>query len=390
MESTKRQSVCFVVSAPGTAQSFLRDHIAALSKYYDIYLVANFSSGSQIDLPELKGIHNVAIERSIHISADIKAVISLAKYFKTMKFDAVHSVTPKAGLITALASRLAHIKQRTHIFTGQVWATRKGVSRSLLKTIDRFIATLDNHILVDGESQRRFLINEGVLSERKSQVLGAGSICGANTRRFTPNEPTRRHWRQKLGIPDNKVVYTFMGRLNHDKGIYELLGAFNYIVTKCPEAYLLLFGNDEENCISRITEYPEIKENKNFQYYGATSEPQEALQASDIFCLPSYREGFGMSVIEASCLGIPVICSDAYGLADTIVNNVTGLRCKVGSVVSLAEAMESMYNNPQMRIEMGQNGQHRVLDLFTGEKIVAAWVDYYRKILPSVNHRQHR
>jgi putative capsular polysaccharide biosynthesis glycosyl transferase len=376
-----RKKICFVVAVPGSAESFLKDHIKSLSNDYDVYLVANLQNSPNFSIEGLKDVHHVGIHREISIAKDCKAVIDLAKYFRKMKFDAVHSVTPKAGLVTAMAARLAGVKNRTHIFTGQVWATRTGAMKNLLKSIDKLIVLADNHILVDGESQRQFLIAEGVVSEKKSKVLGAGSICGANTERFTPSEDGRVQQREIMNIPNDKVVFAFMGRLNRDKGIYELIAAFNELTLSCPKAYLLIFGRDEENCLGKIAEYPNVQDGKNYQYFGPTSTPQLSLLAADVFCLPSYREGFGMSVIEASCLGLPVICSDAYGLGDTMVDNETGLRCKVADVPTLVDAMKYLYNNPAERKRMGENGRKRVLDLFSGEKIVGAWYDFYKTIL---------
>ncbi len=380
MKQNHKKKICFVVSAPGTAQSFLRDHILSLSQHYAVYLVANFVD-DEFTLKGLTATNAIRIVRNISITADIKAVWALTRYFKKMKFDAVHSVTPKAGLITALAAKFAGIRHRIHIYTGQVWATRTGFYRFLLKNIDRLIAKLDNHILADGESQRQFLISEGVISANKSQVLGAGSICGANTALFSPKVSIRQSCRKALNIPDNKIVFAYLGRLNHEKGIYELLNAFNHLAGSLPDIFLLIIGRDEEHCMSHINEYENIKENDNFIFYGPTSAPNETLQAADVFCLPSYREGFGMSVVEASCLGIPVICSDAYGLADTIVDNETGIRCKVADVQSLENAMKYMYDNPHARLQMGQAGRQRVLKLFTGEQIVKAWNDFYDNIL---------
>lgn len=376
-----RKKICFVVAIPGTAQSFLKDHIAKLAKDYDVYLACDFKNPTDIEGLAVKGFHRFPMERKISLKNDFKALHNLMSYFKIMRFDAVHSVTPKAGLVTALAARLAGVKHRIHIFTGQVWATRSGFMRRMLKSIDKLIAASNNHILVDGESQRQFLIAEGVVSDKKSKVLGAGSICGANTERFTPNADERIRQRKALNIPDDRIVYSFMGRLNKDKGIFELLAAFNKLVKSSPKSFLLLFGDDEENCLSKIDAYANIRSGENFIYYGPTSTPQLSLQAADVFCLPSYREGFGMSVVEASCLGLPVICSDAYGLGDTMVDNVTGLRCKVADVPTLVDAMKYFYDIPDERRRMGSNGRARVLELFTGDKIVGAWYDFYKSIL---------
>lgn len=127
-----KKRICFVVAIPMTAAAFLKDHIKALSEEYDVYLVENIQSENEVKNLAIKGWHGIEIERGISLRKDLSAVFALKQYFKKMKFDAVHSVTPKAGLVTALAGELAGIKHRTHIFTGQVWATSTGLMRWML------------------------------------------------------------------------------------------------------------------------------------------------------------------------------------------------------------------------------------------------------------------
>lgn len=374
------KKICFIVSSPSTAKAFLKDHIKKLAQSYEIYLVANLKEHPEFNIDDLKEIKHIEIVRSIKISKDLKAIYNLWRYFRNHKFDAVHSVTPKAGLITAVASKLASVKSRIHIFTGQVWASRKGFSRKLLKLIDKLIVLLNNQILVDGEAQRQFLIENNVLKESNSKVLGEGSICGVNTDRFIPSEHVREGQRQLLNVGKEKIVIAFMGRLNRDKGIFELLAAFNKLAGQYSNVQLTLFGADEEDCLKNIDCYNNISKD-NFNYVGPVSSPEKSLQVADIFVLPSYREGFGMSVIEASCLGLPVICSDAYGLKDTMVDNITGLRCHVGDVQSLYKVMEKLYLDENLRKQLGDAGRKRVLEKFSTNKVVDCWNAFYHEIL---------
>ena len=172
-----------------------------------------------------------------------------------------------------------------------------------------------------------------------------------------------------------------MGRANKEKGIHELLQAFDSIASNHPEAFLLFFGSDEDGCLDTIPNYPNIKDGENYLFYGRTPTPGIHLQASDVFVMPSYREGFGSSVIEASCLGLPVICSDAYGIMDAMVDNVTGLRCKVADVDSLQSAMEKLLQDASLRKKLGDAGRKRTLDNFKGSAITAEWVKFYHQIL---------
>lgn len=374
------KKICFVTAVHVSAYSFLRDHMAALQKEYKVHYVCNEPDVNNIKVPN-DGYHCVNIQRKISLLQDIKALWKLYRYFRNEKFDAVHSVTPKAGLLTSIAAFFARVPVRIHIYTGQVWANKKGFMRFMLKTMDRMIALFDNHILVDGEGQRQFLIKNKVISEKNSRVLGSGSICGVNLERFSPSVEVRKEKRAELGIDDLKTVFVFMGRLNHDKGIYDLLSAYDQIAAKRENVYLILFGYDEENVSASFQQYINIKTGDNFDFYGPTPEPHKMLQAGDVFVLPTYREGFGSSVIEASALGLPVICSDAYGVMDAMVDDKTGLRCKVGDVESLYNAMLTLANNKALQIKLGQNGRERVINEFSGAEVTKHWLQFYSDVV---------
>ena len=376
-----KKKICFIVAIPGTAKAFLREHIEALSQEHEVYLMGNIPDAEAISGLKLAGWHRIEIERGISLLRDLKAVWQAWRYFRKMKFDAVHSVTPKAGLVTALAGWLAGIKHRTHIFTGQVWATRKGLMRWLLKSLDKLIVLIDNHILVDGRSQRSYLIQEGILKEGQAEVFGEGSISGVNTHRFVPNDTARQEIRQQIGIPDGTLVYIFLGRLNRDKGIGELYEAFNHLAGETKDVFLLFVGRDEEGYLERLPLYSNIRDGVNFCFYGHTSEPEKVLTAGDVFTLPTYREGFGTSVLEAACVGLPSITTDAYGVLDASVEGVTGLRCKVGDAESLYDCMKQFHDQRELVTRMGQAARKRILEHFSGELLTKFWVEFYHKLL---------
>jgi len=382
-----KKKICFVVSAILTAEAFLCDHIEGLSDDYDVYLVGKFTSNELAVLNEFKlsGYHSVEIYRNISLYKDFKSVLELKKYLKRENFFAVHSVTPKAGLISALASILAHVPNRIHIFTGQVWYTKTGIQKPFLMLIDKVIAKLNTHILVDGESQRQFLIENRILRTSNSYVLGKGSISGVNIVRFQPKPEMRVNLRKDLNLA-GKVVFGFLGRLNRDKGIQELYTAFDKLAKNNLNVHLLFIGRDEENMLSLLPNYANIHDGINFTNLGVTKKPEDILQMMDVFCLPSYREGFGTSVLEASCLGIPVICSDTYGLMDAMVDDVTGLRHKVGKSEDLYDNMKILANNKTIREEMGKNARKFVIENFSGETITNEWVKFYNSLKYGSSH----
>jgi glycosyltransferase involved in cell wall biosynthesis len=376
----KRKKICFVVPSIGTARVFLKNHIEELNKYFDIYLVANVLEEEIIyftDVP-IKEIKHIKITRKISLINDLRTLLYLCSYFKKMKFDAVHTITPKAGLLGVFASRLASSSNRIHIFTGQVWHTKKGAYKYFLMFLDRFTVWNATHILVDGQPQRQFLIQNKIITGANSSVLGKGSTAGVDTNRFCPNASVKKEVRNKLGIKENEVVYMFLGRMNAEKGINELAEAFNSVHKKHSNVRLLLVGDDEENMKESIKQ--KVEDINSTIFSGVTTTPEHFIQACDVFCMPSHREGFPLSVLEASSMEKPIICSDTYGLMESIIENKTGIRHKVADVDSLHFAMEKLFYDKKLVESLGQGGREYVLDNFSAKTISARWLEFYLKM----------
>lgn len=372
-----KKKICFVVSAPITAKAFLIKHFEYLSKEFDITLVANFETQADFEVPFVTNTKHIAIHRSINPLKDFLALIQLYFFFKKESFHVVHSVTPKAGLLAMTAAWLSRIPIRTHIFTGQVWHTQSGLKKQFLKFLDRLLVWFTTHILVDGQSQRQFLIANKIITDKNSKVLGKGSISGVDVQKFQPSSVIRNLYRAQLNFQNNDIVFAFLGRMNTDKGILDLAKAFQKLHADFPNVKLLLIGFDEEQMQEKIREI----QIENIIYFGSTPKPQEVLQAADVFCLPSYREGFGTSVIEASLLELPIICSDTYGLAETIIENKTGLRHEVKNIEQLYDQMKLLVQNEETRTVLGKNGRQYVLEHFSADEISFQWLSFYKDIL---------
>jgi glycosyltransferase involved in cell wall biosynthesis len=375
-----KKRICFIVATPLTAKAFLLKHFEYLSKEFDIYLAANFEENTATPFfsPYVKETKHIGIQRNIALIEDVKALFSLRNYLVQMQFDAVHTVTPKAALLGILGAKMAGVKIRIHIFTGQVWHSKKGIFRNLLINLDRLIVYCATHILVDGESQRQFLIQNKIIDEKNSRVLGKGSISGVDLGRFSPNTEIRDKYRKELNL-SSEVIFMFLGRINLDKGVLDLVQAFLRLNRKYNNSKLVLVGPDEENLQPQIKEM--CPESNSIVFYGSTSKPEEVLQLADVFCLPSYREGFGTSVIEASLLELPIICSDTYGLMETILDNKTGLRHQVGNIDSIYNQMEKMMEDDDLRLVLGNNGREYVLAHFSSDTISREWFNFYSNLL---------
>lgn len=375
-----KKKICFIVSTPYTAKAFLENHFEVLSEYYDVYLVANLEDEeiknySNIYLKEIK---HIPIYRKISLLKDIKALFLLIKYLIKSNFDATTTFTPKAGLIGILASKIAGIDKRVYFFTGQVWHTKKGLFKKFLKSLDRFVVALSTDIIVDGNPQRNFLIDNKIIKQDKSIVLGKGTISGIDVLRFSTKKNVRERIRLAMNYSSQDFVFMFLGRLNIDKGIMDLVAAFKKINALYPHAKLLVVGPDEENISAKIK--TELNED-SYHLHGSTNKPEEIMQACDVFCLPSHREAFGLSIIEASACGKPIVCSDTYGLKDTIIEDITGLRHKTHDVNSIFDKMQILIQDNTLRDSLGRSGRKYVEEHFSKNKMTKLWLEYYNSLL---------
>lgn len=377
----RREKICFVVASTLTAEAFLSDPIEALSKHHDVHLVAN-AEPSTVAGPALRKaiLHRARIERAIAPATDLLALVQLVRIFRRERFAAVHSMSPKAGLLTALAGFIARVPVRIHTFTGQVWATRRGPGRLLLKGLDRLITGLNTHILVDSLSQRDFLRSQGMLAANHGEVLEKGSVCGVDSSRFRPDVTAREQVRRELGIPADAVVFLFLGRLNRDKGVLDLAQAFGSVAPHRPDTFLVLAGPDEESLRPSILSGCGPAASR-VRLPGYTREPERFMAAADVFCLPSYREGFGSVIIEAAAAGVPAVGSRIYGITDAIEEDVTGLLHEPGNVSGLAACMLRLAGDRELRRRMGEQAHARALREFRAETITAELVRFYDRAL---------
>ncbi len=378
-----RPRICIVVAAPMTLKAFLLGHLRALTEFAEVTVVANFTIEDEIFAWPVE-LNRVAIPIARPISpwADLCALLALYRLFRRRSFDLVHSITPKAGLLGILAAWLARVPLRLHSFTGQVWVTRTGVMRQLLKGADRLVARLATHILADSASQREFLITEGIVAAPKSAVLAQGSIGGVDTTHFCPDAVARERVRRSHGVPANAVVFLYLGRVNRDKGVLDLVRAFAAIGTRHADAHLLVVGPDEDN-LGTVLTAAACANASRLHRIGLTEQPQEYYAAADVFCLPSYREGFGTSIIEAASAGVPAIGSRIYGVIDAVVEGQTGLLFDAGNVEQLAQSMRKLAAEDGLRRRMGQNARQRAVRDFSSAVVTAAWLTYYGRLLAS-------
>lgn len=375
-----KKKVCFVAVIEMSIKAFLIDHMRILQEMFDLYVIVNTDNRLFLQSFGIKAtVIPVRIERKISLLNDIKALFRLYKIFRREKFDIIHSIMPKSGFLSILAGFFAKVPIRVHTFTGQVWKNKRGVKRFILKTMDKILAMCATHVLVDSMSQREFLINEGVLNHEKSSVIGNGSMCGVDETRFYFDEKARSNIRENLGVASDDVVFFFLGRMNKDKGVLDLAMAFMSLHSRFNNVHLLLVGPDEENMKEKILKICSQCSNK-IHIMGYAEKPEKYMSAADVFCLPSYREGFGLVIIEAAAVGLPSIGSKIYGITDTINDGITGFFFESGDAKDLMKKMTRFVDEPSLIKVMGEKARVTALEKYSKEKITTAMADYYKTL----------
>jgi glycosyltransferase involved in cell wall biosynthesis len=369
--------VCVVSTVAFALKWFMAPHINVLKERHDVTIV---TGGSAADLNGIIGPHvsfiPVRIERKISPVRDVAALAALWQVFRSGRFDVVHSIMPKSGLLSMIAARAAAVPVRLHTFTGQVWANKSGPGRAVLKSLDRVLVTHATGVLADSRSQQKFLIDNGVVRAEQVSVLADGSIVGVNIARFAFDVSARDRVRQTLAIPADAIVFLFVGRLRREKGVLDLLGAFERVAASRESIHLLVVGPDEDGldpafarsglaCQSRV------------HRVGFTDVPEQYMSASDVLMLPSYREGFGTAIIEAAVAGLPAVASRIYGITDAVEEEVTGILHEPANIMEIAGAMQRLSDDPVLRRRMGDAARTRAVQKWPEERVTQALADFY-------------
>jgi glycosyltransferase involved in cell wall biosynthesis len=373
-----KKKICFAASVPTSINVFWRNQIILCKSLFKITIVS--SAKNKAHLKDLKVRYkNIKIDRNPNIFFDLVLLVNFYRYLRKQKFYILHTQTPKAGFIFQLAGWIAKVPFRIHTFTGQVWANKRGLSRIFLKFFDKIIFYLSTHIIIDSHSQKKFLISENIINKKKSIVFGHGSISGVNIDRFNTRLKVE-NLRRKYRIPKNDLIILYIGRLNPDKGILDLIKAFNILKKNHKNLSLVFVGFEDGIKISNIKAKIEKDFQKNFYYFEYSLKPYHFMRLSDILCIPSYREGFGQVVIEAAACGTPSVLSSIYGLKDAIVNNKTGLFFKTKNVNNLTKKLNKLIVEKNLRYKMSCEAEKRVKNYFTSKIIDTELKNFYKNL----------
>ena len=289
---------------------------------------------------------------SINPIQDFKSIRQICRYIKETQTGIVVGHTPKGGLLSMVAAWLMRVPKRVYFRHGLVYQTSSGLKRFILMSVDRLASLLATKIVCVSPSVLEQSIKDKLAPARKQIVLGKGTCSGVDTQgKFNPQNinPTKMaEFRSKWGINETDWVVGYTGRLVRDKGIIELVDAFQLIKANNPRLKLLLVGMFEERDALPPAIQDKIKNDPQIVFTDFQNEDMEYFYAMmDVYVLMSYREGFPTGTLEAQSMGVPVLTTRVTGCCDSIVDGLTGVFVD-RAPQQLAQVIGDMYKGQRL------------------------------------------
>lgn len=346
---------------------------------YEVVTVS--SPGPELDelrKMEVKVIE-VPMERRMSPLKDLKSLWQLIRVFRKEHPYMVHSMTPKAGLLCMLAGWLTRVPRRVHTFTGLVWPTSKGLSRKILMFTDWLTCTCATHVIPEGEGVKQDLQQH--ITKKPMRVLGYGNVRGVDMERFSRRPEVMRLARKLRN--DGMFTFLFVGRIARDKGVDELVAAFTRLTEQYDNVRLILVGWNEHD-IDPVKEetLSQIKNSPSIDFVGSkySDELLAYYAASDCFVLPSYREGFPNTVMEAGVMDLPCVVTDINGSREIIENGKNGVIVPSKDVDTLYLAMKEMLENKEKRSLYVSNARKMIAERFEQGFVRKCLYEFYEEI----------
>lgn len=360
------KKICYCTTIPLTMEAFILKSAAYIHNNtdWDISIICSYDENFAAELPGYIHYYPVSIKRGISFDG-LGVIRQMKKIFKRERFDLVQYSTPNASLYASIAAKSAKIPVRLYCQWGMVFAGFSGAKRKVFLREEKFVCDNSTWIEPDSHSNLAFARSLNLYSAEKSSVIWNGSACGIDLNKFDINrkDDYKKEIRSRYGISGDAFVYIFVGRVNRDKGINELLEAY-YTLHKQKKTFLFILGGNEFEAGVNSALYNKSVADESVLYTGKVSDVEKYLAASDCYILPSYREGFGMSVIEAQAMGVPVIVTDIPGPTDGMLDGKTGLVVPKQDASALCGAMKKMYADSEMRLRFGRSGHEFVKNNF--------------------------
>ncbi len=363
-----------------TARYLLNGQLSWMqSRGFDVSLVS--SPGEDLTVvTEREGVTvlPVEMEREIHPWNDLRSMIRLLRVMRKIRPQIVNAGTPKAGLLGMIAAWMSGVPVRIYTLRGLRLETKKGFSRLLLKMTEKMASGCASEVVCVSESLRRLYVSLGLVRPSKIHVLGNGSSNGVDWKRFSSSHSNEEKVRlqRELNIPDGVPVIGFVGRLVRDKGVGELIDAFELLIKQFPLLHLLLLGDFEKGDPVDPEIVSKIRNNRQIISAGFIQDVSPYYGLMDVFAFPSHREGFPNTPLEAACAAVPTVGFQVTGTMDAVDDGKTGLLAEPGNVVQFAGALAKYLSDANLRNQHGQAARERAKRIFSHEQV---WQNLYEE-----------
>lgn len=367
--------VCFCYTVPGTLDFAIPTIRKMKEKGIEVVVI----SSNQEKLAQLASkltieYHVVNFSRGYNLISDIKALYKLIKVLKRLKPDVVFGATPKAGLLSMIASYLLGIKMRIYHIFGFPFETAKGFVRRLLICVERLASLCATHVLPISKSIASVSVTNKIASRSKVCRDYALTIGGVDMERFSPEDVNAEHLKKKYNICDDDIVIGFVGRITRDKGIYDFIHVMNRL-KQYSLKYLIIGDNDAREPVDEeLIKY--IDTQSNIIHIKHTDKIEEFYKLMRILLIPSYREGFGNANVEAQAMRVPVVCYSVTGCVDSVKDKVSGFLVPFGDLHALENAVQKLVIDNELCETMGFNARMYVGSNFTTEIVAENNIDY--------------
>lgn len=369
-----------ISTVPGSLYTFVRQQLVELKKEYDVVAVS--SPGPKLKLlGEECGIRvvEVPMERHISILSDIKSLYQLIVVLIKERPDAIHSMTPKAGLLSMLAGKITGVPVRIHTFTGLVFPTSYGLKRKILMLTDKITCACATYINPEGFGVKKDLERFNI-TKKPLYVIANGNVRGVDMKWYSRTEQVELKAKD-LRVED-KVTFCYIGRIVKDKGINELVWAFSQLNKEYNNTRLILIGVLEDKLDPIKPEiYSEIMNNKSINYVGPQNDVRPWLAASDIYVFPSYREGMPNSLLEAGAMGLPSIVTNINGNNEIIVDGENGEIIPARNQDALYNKMREWVNNKEKVSRMAGNARRMIGERYSQDIVLAETIKVYHELI---------
>lgn len=369
--------VCFCYTVPITLE-FATSTIKALQEAGVEVCVVSSNESQLSAFASRYGIpyYVVNFNRGYSVGADLKALWRLIRLFRAIKPDVVLGATPKAGLLSMMASFLVGVKRRIYHIFGFPFETAKGLNRRLLIFIERISSFCATDVLPISQSIAEVCCDNSISNKRKLCLDYPLTIGGVDMDRFNPSVLRSDDLKLQYGI-DDEIVIGFVGRITRDKGIYD----FIHVIKELDQKHLkfIIIGDNDSRLPVEEDLMRYIDNHGSIIHVSYTDKIEKYYKLMDILLIPSYREGFGNANVEAQAMQVPVVCYSVTGCKDSVKNDVSGFTVPFSDLAALKKAVELLIDNENLRVRMGRQAREFVGENFTTDIVAKNNVEFILK-----------